>query len=94
MPCPLHRPPTTHELKCWPEFFRVILSGEKTFEVRKNDRDFMATDWLRLREWDHRRETYTGREVYARVPYLLDGQWPGLAEGYVVMSIIVQGTIE
>jgi len=25
-----------HELKTWPEFFRAIESGHKTFEVRKN----------------------------------------------------------
>lgn len=30
------RGPTTHDLKCWPEFFAATANGSKTFEVRKN----------------------------------------------------------
>ena len=33
-----------HELKCWPEYFEAVISGAKTFEVRKNDRDFAVRD--------------------------------------------------
>ena len=76
-----------HELKCWPDFFSKVITGEKTFELRKNDRDYHGGDELWLREWDHNRKAYTGRECVVDVPYLLAGQWPGLAEGYVVMSI-------
>lgn len=29
-----------HELKIYPKYFDAILSGEKTFEIRRNDRGF------------------------------------------------------
>ena len=41
----------THELKCWPAFFNKIRSGEKNFEVRKNDRYFQEGDELLLKEF-------------------------------------------
>ena len=43
---------TEHELKCRPEFFARIASGQKTFEIRKNDRDFQVGDILILKEHD------------------------------------------
>jgi hypothetical protein len=41
----------THELKIWPEFFKFVEGGTKTFEVRKNDRNFLAGDLVVLKEW-------------------------------------------
>jgi hypothetical protein len=29
-----------HELKMWPEFFKHVWSGDKTFELRVDDRGF------------------------------------------------------
>lgn len=40
-----------HKLKTWPQEFKDICSGEKTFEVRKNDRNFSVGDILVLREF-------------------------------------------
>lgn len=40
-----------HELKVVPPYFDALVSGSKTFEVRKNDRAYQAGDVLRLREW-------------------------------------------
>lgn len=39
-----------HDLKTWPEYYKDIASGVKTFEVRRNDRNFMVGDML-LREF-------------------------------------------
>jgi hypothetical protein len=41
-----------HTLKCWPVFFAPILTGEKPFEIRLNDRDYEVGDILRLEEWE------------------------------------------
>ena len=73
-----------HDLKIWPEYFNVILSGEKTFELRKDDRGFRAGDTLLLKEWTQH-GGYTGREKAFVVTYVLSGF--GLQDGWVVMAI-------
>jgi len=40
-----------HELKVVPPYFDALVSGAKTFEVRRNDRGYQRGDLLRLREW-------------------------------------------
>lgn len=77
----------THELKTWPEFFDAIWDGTKTFEVRKNDRDFQVGDYLYLREWDPHRSDYTGRHGTVRVGYVLRGPICCLPDGCCVMAI-------
>lgn len=39
-----------HQLKIESHFFKGIVEGVKTFEVRKNDRDFHKGDYLGLNE--------------------------------------------
>lgn len=81
------RTPRRHELKCWPPYFAAILSGEKRFEVRRDDRGFRAGDTLHLREYVAADGSYTGRTVDVEVTYLLGGSFTGLERGFVVMSI-------
>ena len=50
------RKPVLHELKIDPEPFDMIRAGKKTFELRKNDRDFRAGDVLRLCQTCHSAE--------------------------------------
>ena len=85
-----------HELKCWPSFFAAILDGSKTFEVRKNDRDFAVGDVLKLREWEPyafgewgtvRTGNYTKRECVRRVTYVLRGGEFGIEAGTVVLGL-------
>lgn len=75
----------THELKCWPEYFIAIWDGLKSFEIRKNDRNYQVGDTLRLREW-HPSHGYTGRQVERKVSFLTDFPF-GLRDGYVCMGL-------
>ncbi len=61
----------THELKCWPEFFESIWAGDKTCEVRKNDRLFETGDQIWLREYAPSLAAYTGREILVEITHML-----------------------
>lgn len=76
-----------HELKTWPEMFQAISSGEKPFEVRRDDRGFEVGDWLRLREFEDVAQRYTGRELRRRISYVLPGGQFGLAPEFVVLGL-------
>jgi len=79
-----------HDLKTWPEYFEKVVSGEKRFEVRKNDRNFNVGDLLLLREFEQG-GWYTGRLIYQKVTYILaDPSY--VKDGYVVMSIVPMKT--
>lgn len=84
---PPYRLPETKSIKCQQPYFDAILSGEKTFEIRKNDRDYRAGDRLNLREWDDDAGEYTGREQAVDVLYRMPGGRWGIPADYCVMSI-------
>ena len=67
-----------HKLKTWPTYFYAVAAGTKTFEIRKNDRDFKEGDVLILQCYDPETKTYNGQEVAKRVTYITDwDQKPG-----------------
>ena len=75
-----------HELKILPQYFQAVWSGIKTFELRKDDRDYQRGDILVLREWDG--ENYTGSAICVKVTYILqNAEKYGLKDGYVIMGI-------
>jgi hypothetical protein len=80
------RPATQHVVKCWPAQFSALCSGEKTFEYRKNDRDYRAGDTLVVQEWDPGFQRFTGRSASFHVPYVLEDGF-GLPDGYCVLSV-------
>jgi len=55
----------THELKSWPEFFKPVVDGQKTFEIRKNDRNFEIGDVLVLREFRPCKDCGGGGRVWS-----------------------------
>ena len=59
-----------HELKILPYFFMDVIKGEKTFEVRKNDRPFQKGDLLALNEFDG--QHYTGNSCLVYVDYIMN----------------------
>lgn len=80
---------SVHKLKTWPEFYNAIESGEKTFEVRKDDRatPFRVGDVLHLQEWLPGKKAYTGRHMTVDVTYLISGPAFGIERGFVCMAI-------
>jgi hypothetical protein len=60
-----------HHLKCWPEYFQLVLSGAKTFELRLDDRGFQVGDRITLHEWNPDSQAYTGQSVEMRVTFVL-----------------------
>lgn len=83
-----------HVLKIQPEFFNAVLRDEKTFEVRKNDRDFKAGDTLRLREYNPEIDSYSGKEIFAWISYIMQGGSFGIDPEYCVLSIVVAGDFD
>lgn len=76
-----------HKLKTWPEPFKAVANGQKTHEIRVDDRGFKVGDTLELLEWDQNLCEYTGHMVVRSVTYITHGgQW-GLSKGLCVMSI-------
>ena len=75
-----------HALKEHPEHFNNVISGKKTFEVRKNDRDFHEGDLLALNEYDPEKKEYTGRSCLVHIDYILDDKQYCLP-GHIVMSV-------
>jgi hypothetical protein len=75
-----------HVLKTWPLFFDAQASGEKTFEVRRNDREFEVGDVLVLRRWNPTSERYEPGVVGRRVSYITSG--PFLPAGFCAMSTV------
>lgn len=91
---------TTHELKIFPRYFKAVQDGSKTFELRKNDRDFKVGDILVLKEFKSRlldntgptevvieEGGYTGREISKRISYILEGGQFGLRKGYSILAL-------
>lgn len=46
-----------HELKVNTEYYHRLANGTKTFEIRKNDRDYQVGDTLLLREYLPKEQT-------------------------------------
>lgn len=74
--------PIIHELKILPEYFEAVVSGNKRFEIRKNDRNYKKGDILRLNEYQDGQ--YTGDVHVAEITYITDY---AQQDGYVVLGI-------
>ncbi|BDQ55141.1 DUF3850 domain-containing protein [Enterococcus faecalis] len=78
----VEKEPTIHELKILPEYFEAVVSGNKRFEIRKNDRNYQKGDILRLNEYQDGQ--YTGDVHVAEITYITDY---AQQDGYVVLGI-------
>ena len=57
--------------KIWPEYFELVSSGKKKFELRLADFDVKEGDTLLLEEWDPKIKEYTGRSIEKKVSFVL-----------------------
>lgn len=72
-----------HKLKVQPQYFKALWCGDKTFEIRKNDRNFEERDEVVLQEIEWAGHDYTGREIEGLITYMTDFEQK---PGYVVFS--------
>jgi len=80
-----------HSLKILSEYFNDVKKGIKTFEVRKNDRDYKVGDILILKEWIPGENSieghYTNKNIRKKIVYILEGGKFGLDNDYVILGI-------
>lgn len=76
-----------HKIKIGATFFAEVVRGEKTFELRKNDRGYKKGDILEMLEYKDGKET--GRSIKVLVTYMLE-EYAGLEEGYCIMATTIQ----
>jgi len=82
-----------HDLKVWPAYFAALTDGSKSFEVRRNDRDFAVGDLLRLHEYDPapdingRERGATGQSISRVVTYVMLGGRFGIQSDFCVLAL-------
>lgn len=79
----------SHKLKTHVEYYKLVVSGEKNWELRLNDRNYEVGDQLILEEYDKDKKEYTGFSTSRIVTYILkDAPHFGLRGGYCIMSFL------
>lgn len=76
-----------HELKIKEEFYRDIILGLKTFEIRKNDRDYQLKDLIRFRIVFVNGDISEKDDLFKITYILRDAEQYGLQEGYCILGI-------
>ena len=80
----------THKIKIDKAYADAVLSGEKPFEVRENDRDYQKGDLVKFQVMDgwFERPTHPLNDMTFEITYVL-GSFVGLAPNYVAFAIKV-----
>ena len=80
-----------HKLKTIQPYFNDVQNGIKSFEIRKDDRNFQVGDRLDLFEGDEQVDDIDKRvnknHLHRFIVYKLDGGKYGLEEGYCILGI-------
>ena len=67
---------TEHRLKISTDYFIRTKRGNKTAELRYDDRDYMVGDSVVLCEWKSRKKEFSGREIHKKISHITwIGQW-------------------
>ncbi len=73
----------THQIKLVAEFFDDAATGRKSFELRKNDRNYKEGDVLEMEEVKDGKKT--GRKCSKRIVYMMEN-FEGLEDGYCILG--------
>lgn len=74
-----------HQLKIKKEYFHDVCAGEKTFEIRQNDRGFMVGDYVALNRIDEN-GMEDGSCALFQIEYVFsDANY--VKEGFVILTI-------
>lgn len=77
-----------HELKCDTEYYQQVELGNKTFEVRYDDRGYEVGDTVELIEVAGHEAVKTGRKLQPKeIIYILCGGQFGIRDGFVVLQL-------
>lgn len=79
--------PVTHELKILPKYYEQVKNGRKTFEFRRNDRNYKVGDIVILREWLINGHFYSGRQVKREITYILPSFDDKMHPEFIIFSI-------
>lgn len=75
-----------HNIKLQKEFADAVLSGDKCFEIRYNDRGYQKGDYVKFKVMDGTfEELHPLNERTFEITYIING-W-GLKDNYVVFGI-------
>ena len=76
-----------HNLKIKKEYFKQVFLGTKTFELRKDDRDYEVGDLIHFLDVEGE-DFYYGLGNLYQITYILKGVSEyGLQEGYAILGI-------
>ena len=76
-----------HNLKILNDFAEAVLMGDKTFEIRKNDRGYQKGDYIKFQAIDEKgtpNRHFINDKLYL-ITFVMNG-W-GIKNGYVVLGI-------
>ncbi len=76
-----------HRIKTHPDPYLMVVLGKKTYEFRRNDRDYQVGDVLKLVLYNPRTEKEMGPFIIVRVVHVTRGPDYGVPEGFAVLGI-------
>lgn len=81
----------THQLKLRESYCDAVMSGEKNFEIRNNDRGFQKGDFIRFTAVENGSVAVSFfhpiQKYLYRITYVYSGL--GMKEGYVALGITI-----
>ncbi len=84
-----------HDLNILPKYFEAVKRGDKTFELRKDDRGFEVGDTVILHEFHIHSGIRSGRTFERKISYILrDCAEYGLAKGFCILGLEQEPVID